>query len=195
MRQYINRFFIYIYAAFIFTIILPQDTFAGESIKSRYFNIDIADGIDKVSLLRKLHAEYFLRLDTVFFNTSINDSNASQLIGKTLDGIYAQASDILDIHMYDLTVGLKILPDTESISKELTPYFNKKINVPSFYYFDENTIYIAYSDVTLGMLSHEVAHAIVSHYFVVPPPARLQEILTGYVEYTMRKLAKDLPTK
>jgi hypothetical protein len=56
-----------------------------------------------------------------------------------------------------------------------------------------NTIYVSLKDVSLGMLAHEVAHAIISSYFVVAPPEKVQEVLAGYVEYSIRKKLGDLP--
>ncbi|MFH1791499.1 MAG: hypothetical protein ABH885_05920 [Candidatus Omnitrophota bacterium] len=40
-----------------------------------------------------------------------------------------------------------------------------------------------YADrVTDGVLAHEIAHAVISQYFASPPPERVQEILTQYVD-------------
>ena len=36
-------------------------------------------------------------------------------------------------------------------------------------------------------IAHEIAHAIINHYFVVPPSVKMQEILSGYVEYSLNK--------
>jgi hypothetical protein len=56
-------------------------------------------------------------------------------------------------------------------------------------------VYISYPEMTIGMLGHKIAHAIISHYFVVPPPAKIQEVLAGYVEYSIRKSAGTLPLR
>jgi hypothetical protein len=61
---------------------------------------------------------------------------------------------------------------------------------PSFYFHEEKTIYISTEDLDLGMLAHEIAHAIISHYFVVPPSERVQEVLSGYVDFHFKKKAK-----
>ncbi len=46
----------------------------------------------------------------------------------------------------------------------------------------------AYSfTIILILLGHEMGHVIISHYFVVPPSYRIQEVLTGYVEFQLRK--------
>jgi hypothetical protein len=56
----------------------------------------------------------------------------------------------------------------------------------------DNTIYLSFNEMTLGIISHEMAHAIISNYFVTPPSPKIQEILSGYVEYSIRKKAGDL---
>ena len=66
-------------------------------------------------------------------------------------------------------------------------YFKKEFNERSFYLYTNNTIYISFEDLTLEMLAHEIAHAVISRYFVVLPPAKVQEILCGYVEYILKK--------
>jgi hypothetical protein len=38
-----------------------------------------------------------------------------------------------------------------------------------------------------------MAHALISNYFVVAPPPKVQEILAGYVEYSVRKRMGNLP--
>ena len=64
MLYYFKRYFIVFIIISAFLMILsPRYASAVESIKGKYFNVYIADGIDKVELLRKLRASYFLRLD------------------------------------------------------------------------------------------------------------------------------------
>ena len=39
----------------------------------------------------------------------------------------------------------------------------------------------------LKVLGHEIGHAVISHYFVVLPSVKVQEVLAVYVEYQLRK--------
>jgi len=187
MQHLVKKIFLIIILFFV--AFLPHNAFAAESIKSKYFNIHIYDGIDKVQLLKKLDAEYFLRRSVAYFEeTGRPTADFDTLLGDTLDAVYLQVSDIIDIHMYSLTVGLDILPDKRALADTLEAYLNNRIDVPSFYFHDKNTIYISFADLNAGMLAHEITHAIVTHYFAVPPPTKLQEILSGYSEYSIRKL-------
>jgi hypothetical protein len=171
-------------------ILTGGDVFAQDTVSSKYFKVTIHSGVDKAALLTKLYAGYFLQLSPVFSTSDLKGKNLSELLAKALDSIYLSVSDILDIHIYSLYIELEIFPDRAALVQELGKYFDKKIEVPSFYFYDKNKIYIAFNDMTLGMLAHEVAHAIISHYFVVQPSVKVQEILSGYVEYSLNKMVK-----
>ena len=114
-------------------------------------------------------------------------------LARTVDALYAEASDILGIHVYSFHGNLKFYPDHAALNEIFQNYFHEDFPQYSFYLHERATLYSSLPDLTLGMLGHEIAHAIISHYFVIPPPARVQEILSGYVEYNLRKSAGTLP--
>jgi hypothetical protein len=102
-------------------------------------------------------------------------------------------SDILDIHIYSFKGTIQVLPDRQSLNGFLKQAYGVDFEERSLYYFEKDVIYVSLADMTVGMLGHEMAHAIISHFFVVPPPAKLQEVLCGYVEYSLRKTRGNLP--
>jgi len=176
--------------AILAALLVSGDGFAQDAVNSKYFSLTIREGVSKAELLKKLRADYFLQMGPAFFAGESKGKDIDALLARTLDAIYLSVSDVLDIHMYDFSVNLEVFPERSALAIELWSYLNKKINVPSFYFYDKNKIYISYPDLTLGMLSHEVAHAIISHYFVVQPPVKVQEVLAGYVEYSVQKMVK-----
>lgn len=159
-------------------------------VKSKYFSLYGYRNLDIDSLLNKLYFNYFFHPDTVLQETG---QDKKSILSKTLDSLFLEVSDILDIHLYSLHSTIKIHPDQNSINSEFNKFFETDFDERSFYLYEKNTIYISFSDLTLGMLGHEVAHAIISHYFVVPPPVTIQEVLAGYVEYNLRKSTGTLP--
>jgi len=54
------------------------------------------------------------------------------------------------------------------------------------YDFATDTIYLP-KEATKGMLYHELTHAILCDYFIVPIPRTIHESLAGYVEYKTRE--------
>jgi hypothetical protein len=56
----------------------------------------------------------------------------------------------------------------------------------SFYSHGTRNIAVAIDSIDAGILTHEIAHAVISAYFVMPPPARMQEILAQYLDKNLR---------
>lgn len=173
---------------FIFLMVFAVPVNAADNLslicKSEYFSVYGADKVDVSSLFNRLDFDYFSRLDS--FSGSLNDS-PKEMLSETFDAFYSEVSDILDIHVYSFHGKIEILSSQSAVSDMFSRFFKTSFSERSFYLHERNTIYISEPDLTLGMLGHEIAHAIICHYFTPPPPAKMQEILTGYVEYNLRK--------
>jgi len=154
-----------------------------------FFSVYSDSKSDAYSLLAKIDTNYLLYSS----GGAEAKDDVGDILAKTLDGLYQEVSDILDIHIYSFKGTIRVLPDKQA----LTGYFKRTYGIDfderSLYYFEKDIIYISLADMTVGMLGHEMAHAIISHFFVVPPPAKIQEVLCGYVEYSLRKSRGNLP--
>jgi hypothetical protein len=159
-------------------------------IESKYFSVYAQGEPDINTLLSKLQFDYLLQPDTALQQENYDEKG---MLSKTLDALFLEVSDILDIHIYSFHGDIKLLPDENSINSQFRKFFEIDLGERSFYLPERNAIYISLADLTLGMLGHEIAHAIICRYFVVPPPAKIQEVLAGYVEYTLRKSTGTLP--
>lgn len=184
-----------IISVFIFIFFSTVLSFAEEDdlsliAKSQYFSLYGQKELDAYSLLTKLHFDYFLQPEVALKKDS---QDSGQILASVLDALYLEVSDLLDIHIYSFHGKIRILPDQDSVGRVFKKIFGVDFDERSFYIYDNNTIYISLSDLNIGMLGHEIAHAIISSYFVVPPPAKVQEVLSGYVEYSLRKSTNTLP--
>ena len=176
-------------AAFIFC---AQASHAAEKgltfiAEGKYFSIYGPKGLDVRELLSKLNYRYFLQVDS-FLDKEENDPGG--LLSKTMDALYLEASDVLGIHVYSFHGNFLIYQDKASLNAFFKDYLNQDLVESSYYFHEKNTIYVSYPDLTLGMIGHEIAHAVISNYFVVLPPPKVQEILAGYVDYSLRKQAR-----
>lgn len=109
-------------------------------------------------------------------------------LSDSLDTIFVQVSDIMDMHLYSLEIVIKVCSDDVQLSSIYTSLFNASLGGRrSFYVFSFNTIYVSAEGFTKEIIGHEMAHAIICHYFVVPPPVKIQEVLAMYVEYNLRR--------
>ncbi|MCD6134581.1 MAG: hypothetical protein J7J25_03575 [Candidatus Omnitrophica bacterium] len=162
---------------------------AAEEIVGKYFTLVCFSGCDRSEFAYKINANYLLQRD-IEYSPATPDS----IIAKSLDALYLDVSDILDIHIYSYHGKIVVYPTRQALKEDVFRNFEgQKPDLPSLYIHSTDTIFISLADMTMPMLAHEMAHAIMSHYFVVPPPAKIQEVLAGYVEYSIRKSTGTLP--
>jgi hypothetical protein len=91
------------------------------------------------------------------------------VVKNAIDGITERVQSILDMYPNNFFVEIHLYPE---YSDGLIAYYDigtKAISV----YADK---------VTDGVLAHEIAHAVINLYFDTPPPKKIQEILTQYVD-------------
>ncbi len=159
--------------------------------ETQYFSVYAYPGMSTSNLLQRMNFDYFLNTDALL---SKSPGGQKDVLTKTFDALYSEVSDILGIHSRNFHTKILIFQNHDEMSLALSAFFGTKFKEASFYFHDENTIYLDDQTLTLGLLGHEIGHAIVSHYFGVPPPAKVQEVLCGYVEYNLRKSTGSLPS-
>lgn len=176
---------IIVFTAFFSSLSLAQD--AGDfnrKCEGKYFTIYYQQGVDLLEVVQ--------RIDISPSQYLIFDSNSSEVdprinLTKTIDALFLEVCDILDMHLYSFQGNIKICRDFNELKKIFYGYFNQELKAASFYVHEFNTINIDMLSLNAGILGHEIAHAIICHYFVVLPPMKIQEVLAGYVEYQLRK--------
>jgi len=110
-------------------------------------------------------------------------------LSRATDALFQRVCDILDMPLFDYKGSIKVCRDEEHLARIYKNLFDKELEGPmgSFYVYDLNTIYITQESFQGPTLGHEIGHAVISNYFVVQPPIKIQEVLAGYVEYQLRK--------
>ena len=161
---------------------------SARKIESKHFEIYYTPQLDIAGLLEKLN---ITSADKLLAGQATNrgDSYESEL-SEMLDALFTQVCDSLDMQLYSFQGKIKICPDKERLNKIYNSLFNKDLQASSFYVYSLNTVYISADSFKREILGHEMAHAIISHYFVVQPSVKIQEVLAGYVEYQLRRTGK-----
>lgn len=158
-----------------------------KSLKAAHFTVFYSPDLDTFILANDLNislTESILAGDRGLGNAEQDQDSLS----STLDTLFDRVSDILDMHLYSFHGTIKICRDASQLELLFSNLYDTSLaGKYSFYSFDINTIYISPEHFTKEVLGHEIAHAIISHYFVVQPPVKVAEILAGYVEYQLRK--------
>jgi hypothetical protein len=161
----------------ILFIFLPVTVSSENEVKSRYITI-------------KYVGEDHLKR----FNKSISLGSLSYLmanrksitvideIKNKVDVVFERVETILEMFPKDLHITIVLLPSDEEVQKIFRSKYGKDVDFISFYSPRDKTIYISVRDIRIGVLAHEMAHAIIDLYYATPPPENEQEVLAQYVE-------------
>jgi len=114
-------------------------------------------------------------------------------LGKKIDDIFENVQALLD--MYNCKSKIKIMVYThqdeiDRVYADLTPQYNLPsvhTDYIAFYFHKLKTVYISLETVTEGVLAHELAHAIIDHYFIIRPPSKVAETLARYVDKHLKR--------
>lgn len=91
------------------------------------------------------------------------------LAKSRLDRIIEKVQAILDMYPHKFHIDIYLHPEYRK--GRIASYSERKKSI---------TVYA--DRVTQGVLAHEIAHAVISSYFRVPPPPKVREILSQYVD-------------
>jgi len=162
----------------LFCLLLLPGMVCAAEIKSRYVTVQFAsrellsEFNEELELGRKLNS-YAKKRPVV----TVED----EVLAK-VDTVVEQAETILEMFPDKLHIRIVLLADQDEVSRVFMQKYNKKVNYLAFYSLSEDTIYLSVEDVNLSILAHEIAHAIVDHYFDVRPPYNIHELMAQFVE-------------
>ena len=105
-----------------------------------------------------------------------------KLLAYKFDLIFRKAETLLDMYPRGIHVNVKIYKSPEQLEKVYCGITGRVNRVGSFYIHKQKTIYTTVKAISEAVLSHEIAHSIIDHYFVIFPPRKIQELLATYVE-------------
>ena len=136
--------------------------------------------------LRRLEA----RLRTRYFSVSAverdlftNPSyNIEKRITSRLESILLRTEQILAMDPPFMELKIKVFRNRRELSQEYLSIFGAVQNYKSFYIHSQSTIYTSMQDISDSVISHELSHAVIDHYFKVIPPEKTAELLATYVD-------------
>jgi len=179
--------FLFVTAGVLSAVEIDDDFGRAEKIEGRYFTVYYSKGIDISELSQQINITV---TDKILAGKSIGEDFSSEPeLARTADILYGLVSDMVDMHIYNFKGSIKICKDKAHMDRIYRGFFRKGMEsyMLAFYVNENSTIYISAEDFKREVLGHEIAHAIMNHYFVVSPPVKVQEILSKYVEYQLRK--------
>jgi hypothetical protein len=103
-------------------------------------------------------------------------------VKNKVDALFERAQEILGMRGNVKKVVINICANQKQLHDAYYRIARRQCRIRAWYIFRTNTIYINVNDVHEGMLAHEMAHSIIDHYLMVPPPRTTAEILARYVD-------------
>ncbi len=139
--------------------------------------------------LRKVNKRINLGFSNFYSPRSYKESpgiSLEDIISDKFDAIFNKAEEILDMYPARIHVAINIYKTQKELNKAYEEFFNEPNKAVSFYIYKTNTIYTIESQLNENILSHEMAHCIIDHYFVILPPRKVQEMLAVYVDVHLK---------
>jgi len=97
-------------------------------------------------------------------------SKSTQLASNRIDRLVNRVQLILDMWPDDLAIPIYLVRG--ALESNEAAYYNEHTRA----------IHICVGYASDGVLAHEIAHAVINRYFASPPPTKIQEILSQYVD-------------
>lgn len=158
---------------------------AAGKIESKHFTVHYARQADISGLAKQLNITMSDRL--LAGVSSEKKLSSEEELAEALDVLYIRVCDILDMNLYSFRTNIKVCRDSQQLSGIYSVFFKRKpVETRSFYSYPLNAIYTSVENFKREIIGHEIAHAVISNYFVVLPSEKVQEVLAGYVTYQLR---------
>jgi hypothetical protein len=103
-------------------------------------------------------------------------------IRSKVDLLIQKARDVLGMQPRNMHFTIRLLHDTGAVQAVYLSKYGRRVDYLAFYSLSQKIMYIAVNKVDLRVLSHELGHVIVDHYFDVRPPYKIHEVLAQYCE-------------
>lgn len=147
-------------------------------IESASFAIYYRPSVD----LNKVEAD--LRKRVFYFNPAIRrpEAKIEDKVAYRVDSLFSRVKELLDMYPQMPKLNMRIFKNKGELEEEYFKIFNTREDAASFYVHKYNTIYMSEEGVSDSVIAHEMAHAVIDHYFAVIPPRNVAEVLAAYVD-------------
>lgn len=170
------------YPFFILALLLLADLFLPAKLYAGHKNKHVTLQCASEQLLRAFNEKLKLGPKLSYLMKNQDIVTVEDEVTAKLNVIIEQAKVILDMYPKDLHINVIILPTTNACSDHFASKFGHQGEQIAYYCLSEDTIYISAEDARLGVIAHELAHAIVDFYFSKQPPYHVHEMMAQSVE-------------
>jgi len=99
-----------------------------------------------------------------------------------LEIILLRVKDVLGMDPKDFHIKIRVFKTRQEMNDAYAWMFNERANFRSFYIHYFKSVYTNEQDFIDSVMAHELGHAVIDHYFSVPPPTKMAELMAIYVD-------------
>ncbi len=103
-------------------------------------------------------------------------------ISARLQFLLMRVEDILGMKPLIAKVSIEVLGSRRDLQAKCFELVHANEAYKAFYAHGLRTIFSSEQDIIDSIIAHELGHAVIDHYFMVPPPSKVAELLAGYVD-------------
>jgi hypothetical protein len=103
------------------------------------------------------------------------------------DLVFVKVQELLDMRPPKMHLTAKIYQTKADLDKIYFEVFNERGDLIAFYVFKLNTLFACVENISVEVIAHEMAHCIVDHHFIVPPPQKIGELIAHYAELHLKE--------
>ncbi|MEI8012873.1 MAG: hypothetical protein WCI27_10430 [Candidatus Omnitrophota bacterium] len=136
--------------------------------------------------LRKIEARLrsrYLPLAAQYRDLFINkEYSLESRLSARLQFLLMRVEDILGMKPMIARINIEVLPSRKELQAKCFDLTQVHQDYKAFYAHDRRMIFSSEQDIIDSIIAHELGHAVIDHYFMVPPPTKVAELLATYVD-------------
>lgn len=109
-----------------------------------------------------------------------------ETVSLKIDALFRRSRELLGMHGFVNKINIRIYPNREQLDRAFFEIYGTESAARAWYTHERLTVYVQLDDLHEGILAHELAHAVIDHYLMIPPPPETAEILARYVDTNLK---------
>lgn len=132
--------------------------------------------------LHEFNDNLYLGRELEFLLRTKKPVTMEQEVAFKIDIIIIKAQEVMEMHINNFDFRIILHSTADKMQEKYFQTKNRTVHYKAYYSLRHNILNIGVDEVNLRVLSHELGHVIVDHYFKVRPPGKIHEILAQYCE-------------
>ncbi len=154
-----------------------------------YVTVRFTDGNHLKNMDKALKASFIDKtvLRSFGFSSIERSRRLKERLKAKILGILHRVQLILGMRLKRVKLDLFLFKTRQDFDRFYLTTFGFPSPGHSIYKQERNAIYLTLSELSTGVLAHEMGHFVICTYCLIPPPANAQEIMCQYLDQHIRE--------